>query len=247
MAASKALADKFDAVLADVVTEVTRRDGVVGRHLDNWMAACSRSYQVIELSKLGDVRDLTSYLVKQNPDVNVAEVDGEWTALHYASFYGHWQLVKVLLKARANLNVRDAFGYTPLHLAALEGHQTVSEILLRSGVDVHLKNKSGQTAIDIARLYGQDGLVTMLKLVTAASDVTKGLAKHQRKPPNVFVGGDVAKKEAMRDALPNIHSPPKRSKQTHIVAGGLDWLADVFAAYTTSTRKTGAKRDDGSA
>lgn len=50
-------------------------------------------------------------------DLEVVDYHG-WTALHYAAFMGHMNLVATLLELGANPSARDAKGRTPLHVTA---------------------------------------------------------------------------------------------------------------------------------
>jgi ankyrin repeat protein len=63
-----------------------------------------------------------------------------YTALHWAAEGGHFEIVKLLIFAYADLNARDEWdwfsgyskGQTPLHLAAKQGHARVVDLLLNA-------------------------------------------------------------------------------------------------------------------
>ena len=57
--------------------------------------------------------------------------------------------MKLLLSARAGLNVQDNEGNTPFHLAADEGHKKVFDELKRRGADKTIVNKEGKKALDM--------------------------------------------------------------------------------------------------
>ena len=65
--------------------------------------------------------------------------------------------VKFLVEEHgADVNLRDAWGYTPLHYAAVRGGNDLIEYLVSQGADVTAVSKLGQSPIDMAR-GGQGG------------------------------------------------------------------------------------------
>ena len=54
----------------------------------------------------------------------------KWTPLHYAAFYGHSEIVQIILDLVADKNPKTSYGDTPLHFAAKEGHIIICEIIL---------------------------------------------------------------------------------------------------------------------
>jgi ankyrin repeat protein len=62
----------------------------------------------------------------------------EWgnTALHVAARYGNSEMVDILLKNGANINIMDGCGETALHIAARDGNQDTVIVLMRHGADL---------------------------------------------------------------------------------------------------------------
>lgn len=60
--------------------------------------------------------------------VNLQNESGR-TALHYASSKGHTEMVSLLIKHGANVEIKDSLGQTALHRAASVGHATIARIL----------------------------------------------------------------------------------------------------------------------
>src|SRR5450432_1000179 len=70
--------------------------------------------------------------------------DGDNTGLHLASKNGHEEVVKLLLEAKADVNVQDSYGGTALYWAARSGHEAVVKLLLaKDGVGLDPKDTDG--------------------------------------------------------------------------------------------------------
>lgn len=102
----------------------------------------------IEAVDAGDFRSVER-LIKAGADVNSRDGDGI-TALMYAAWQGHDQVIKVLLSHAADPNIQDDFGWTALMHAARYNQMDVLPLLLDAKTDVTLKNKHGETAFEIA-------------------------------------------------------------------------------------------------
>ncbi|KAL5220536.1 hypothetical protein ABZP36_025249 [Zizania latifolia] len=73
-------------------------------------------------------------------------------ALHYAATYCDSKVVSELLDlGLANLNLKNARGYTPLHLAAMRREPAIIMCLLNKGAAVSQLTADGQSAISICR------------------------------------------------------------------------------------------------
>ena len=79
------------------------------------------------------------------------EVD---TTLIQAAKKGNTELVKSALNNGANVNAKDADGWTALHQAALYGPKEAVELLIAKGAAVNVKEKDGWTPLDQAAYNG---------------------------------------------------------------------------------------------
>uniref|UniRef100_A0A9J8B489 Protein phosphatase 1 regulatory subunit n=1 Tax=Cyprinus carpio carpio TaxID=630221 RepID=A0A9J8B489_CYPCA len=72
------------------------------------------------------------------------------TALHVAAAKGYTEVLKLLIQAGYDVNIKDYDGWTPLHAAAHWGKEEACRILVEHLCDMDMVNKVGQTAFDVA-------------------------------------------------------------------------------------------------
>ncbi|KAG8434369.1 hypothetical protein GDO86_012666 [Hymenochirus boettgeri] len=84
------------------------------------------------------------------------------TALQVASHLGYMEVVKVLLQANANIDLRDDEGDTALHYAAYGNQAGVVRVLLTRGANAELLNNAKCTALYIAVNKGFTEVVQVL-------------------------------------------------------------------------------------
>ncbi|CAH1773644.1 unnamed protein product [Owenia fusiformis] len=74
-----------------------------------------------------------------------------WTPLLLASYFGHKEVVQLLLEYGADVDIANDVGDTPLHRAAYTGRVEVVMLLLANDADVTIINAEGQRAKHIAK------------------------------------------------------------------------------------------------
>jgi ankyrin repeat protein len=100
-------------------------------------------------------------LVAHGADPNVATVSADtplmaaagigWAAYWTSNApYARLDVVKFCLDHGAQLNAKDAKGYTALHGAAFRGDNEMVKYLIAQGADVHAKTKDGDSVADVA-------------------------------------------------------------------------------------------------
>uniref|UniRef100_A0A673C093 Protein phosphatase 1 regulatory subunit n=1 Tax=Sphaeramia orbicularis TaxID=375764 RepID=A0A673C093_9TELE len=95
------------------------------------------------------LRDARQWLNSgQIQDIRHAKSGG--TALHVAAAKGYVEVLKLLIQAGYDVNIKDYDGWTPLHAAAHWGKEEACRILVEHLCDMDLINKMGQTAFDVA-------------------------------------------------------------------------------------------------
>ncbi|TSN76563.1 Cyclin-dependent kinase 4 inhibitor D [Bagarius yarrelli] len=95
-------------------------------------------------------------LLRAGADPNVHDVIGRLTVTHDAARDGYVDMLQVLLRYGANVNLQDDAGNLPLHLAAREGHQGAVELLAPLTAHPFLPNRAGLTPLQLALHHHRD-------------------------------------------------------------------------------------------
>ncbi|KAJ1488595.1 ankyrin repeat-containing domain protein, partial [Baffinella frigidus] len=82
--------------------------------------------------------------------------------LHAATRRGHDQVVRVLLRAGADVNLKDGGGSTPLHIAASHSRATVARVLLNFGACLDSTDNHSDTAHELAIKCGHKEVAQLL-------------------------------------------------------------------------------------
>jgi len=136
--------------------------------------------EFIAACKKGEV-DKINNLIRRGVDVNCRDEDSQATALMWACYQGHLNVVSKLLSlnnkesnsdanldtktktVRVNVEDRDKDGYTALHWAVIHKQPEVVKILIVQGnADINAKNKDLDTPLHKASQYGLSDIVKIL-------------------------------------------------------------------------------------
>ena len=99
---------------------------------------------VDEIKKDEPNLNLVSDLIALGANVNWQDEENyNYTPLHYAARFGKVEIVRMLIDAKANLNVQDEEGWTPLHVAAWNGEVKIARMLIEAGADETILNDDG--------------------------------------------------------------------------------------------------------
>ncbi|XP_049776943.1 oxysterol-binding protein-related protein 1-like [Schistocerca cancellata] len=74
-----------------------------------------------------------------------------WTPLHLSTYFGHKDVVELLLTHGADINAVNDVGDTALHKAAFTGREDIVVLLLQNNAKVDVINGEGQTPRDLAK------------------------------------------------------------------------------------------------
>jgi len=95
-------------------------------------------------------------------------------SLHEASRTGKIELVKQHIKAKTDVNKKNAQGYTPLHLAAMAGQGEVVDALIHAGADPKILDPKKKTALRLAAEGRHKDVVDLIQVLTAERPKTGG-------------------------------------------------------------------------
>ncbi|WP_333023629.1 ankyrin repeat domain-containing protein [Wolbachia endosymbiont of Pentidionis agamae] len=83
---------------------------------------------------------------EDNVDLNVT-TENEWTPLHFAIVLGNTNIVRALIRAKADINKADKNGQTPLHFATLSGKYWITKYLIDKEANINAIDKHGHTPL----------------------------------------------------------------------------------------------------
>ncbi len=101
------------------------------------------------------------HIVIRRSNINIRDNKG-MTAIYYA---GHPKNLKLLLRARAKINITDKLGETPLLYAIKHDapyKNDITSILIKAGAKVNIRDKAGKTALQYAKDYSDNEVVIKL-------------------------------------------------------------------------------------
>jgi ankyrin repeat protein len=108
--------------------------------------------------------DVAEYLIKAGAAINSpARNTLKAAPIQSAAAAGHAKIVALLLKNKADPNIREQGGYTPLHAAAQNGDSETIRALLYGGADVTLQSDDGKVPLDLALEAGHTDAAKLLQ------------------------------------------------------------------------------------
>ena len=151
----KARAGALDVFEAAALGDVDHLRSVLDEEPSRATAYSGDGFTALHFAAFFGHPDAVSLLIDRG-----AEVDAfgrGWmtgTALHSGASRLQSEVVRVLLEAGANPDVRQSGGWTPLHAAAMNGDLVSVELLLAAGADAAATNDEGRTVADLAAESG---------------------------------------------------------------------------------------------
>jgi hypothetical protein len=181
------LADVEALLAADPGAAARARDGAGDRAV---VAAAFRGHRAVaervaaalgpaqlepwEAALVGDAAALARHVDAEPSLAGARRADG-WPLLHLAGFYGHPDVVDVLVARGADVRARAAndIGNTALHAVfAMSGDLRVAERLLAAGADVNARGGGGYTPLHLAAARGH--LAGVELLLSRGADASAG-------------------------------------------------------------------------
>ena len=151
--------------------------GTLEENDDASTSSSSESYDSDEdLAKMNEARSdesddepFSPYEDRSNPSKSQSE--NEATPMHSAAKRGYVEIVRELLKADHEYNIRSKQSLTPLHLAAKEGYVSVVKELLQRNADPNVADVNKSSPLHAASIAGN--LAMVKALVGFGADVNK--------------------------------------------------------------------------
>ena len=191
MTAARTGSAKALELLLDRGAVVDARENWYGESALMWAAAQNHGDAVSVLIARGAPVDSRSTLLKpasRRAGQNVLSL-GNWTPIMYAARENALDAGRVLVKARAGLDLVDPDGATALAIAIINAHYEFAALLLDAGADPNIAD----TEAGMGPLYA---LADMRRLAV-------GHGRPNPKPVGMMSGVDLAKKLLERGAAPN--------------------------------------------
>jgi ankyrin repeat protein len=131
--------------------------------LTQWLLERGVELSVHEAVAIGDLHRVIQFLDADPALIRVPSHDG-WTLLHMASYFGHADIVHLLLSRGADVNERSAndLNNTPLHSALAGRRFAIAQLLVEHETDVNASNRRGWTALHLAASAGNLDMVKYL-------------------------------------------------------------------------------------
>ncbi|XP_023058061.1 putative ankyrin repeat domain-containing protein 30B-like [Piliocolobus tephrosceles] len=124
----------------------------------------------------GQAWKLDRMMKKTTMDLNIKDAKKR-TALHWACFNGHAEVVTLLVDRKCQLDVLDGENRTPLMKALQCQREACANILIDSGADSNIVDVYGNTAVHYA-VYSEN-LSVVVKLLSCGADIeVKNKAGH---------------------------------------------------------------------
>lgn len=118
---------------------------------------------VYDATAVGEAQRVAQFL-EVNPALIGAHNRNGWTLLHMASYFGHLDVVRVLLERGADVAARsiNELNHTPLHSALAGRRYDVARYLVANRADVNSRNGHGWTPLHHAAAAGNLEMVACL-------------------------------------------------------------------------------------
>lgn len=129
-------------------------------------------------------------LLEHGVDPNIC--DGHhMTVLHLAAYWGETEIVKLLIKHHADVNIDNGGkGWTPLHSAAISGglknREEIISLLVKAGADAEKQDICGFTPKDYMMLWESDAAAAeriKMQMAALAGPRAPGAPSTPKKPP----------------------------------------------------------------
>tara|TARA_Y100000114_G_scaffold157310_1_gene189538 strand:+ start:11599 stop:12270 length:672 start_codon:yes stop_codon:yes gene_type:complete len=122
--------------------------GCSGQANNQDAASTKAPTQSIHDAVISGQADVVKQHIAAGTNLNAKDPFGGSTPLILAAVFGHDDIAKLLIEAKADLNIKNKEGSTALLTAAFFGRIEQVKLLLEAGADKAIKNAFGATALE---------------------------------------------------------------------------------------------------
>ena len=122
------------------------------------------SYKPIALAAGAGSLAMVELVINENCDVNARDENG-WNALHFSSYYGHYQVIERLIASGVSTDAITSRKETPLLFAVKRNHFAVTERLLRCTIVSNLVGAEDERSEKPVHHTARTGSVEIFKLL----------------------------------------------------------------------------------
>ena len=108
----------------------------------------SNSADLWAAARTGNLQAIKRY-IEEGGDINALDNGFRLSAMSWGALHGRTEVVQLLIKNGADVNIKNGDGATPLHSAAFLGRIDVAKLLLENGADIKARNNDGATPADV--------------------------------------------------------------------------------------------------
>ncbi|WP_407400913.1 ankyrin repeat domain-containing protein [Treponema sp.] len=110
-----------------------------------------------------DKVEYVKWLLKRNADVNIISKDRGYSPVMDAVWKKNLEMVKLFIKAGADLGIMSSDGQPILVLAVGNGNAKIVEVLLKAGADPDIKDGMGMSARGYANLFKKTDIMKLME------------------------------------------------------------------------------------
>lgn len=110
-----------------------------------------------------DKVEYVKWLLKRNADVNIISKDRGYSPVMDAVWKKNLEMVKLFIKAGADLGIMSSDGQPILVLAVGNGNAKIVEALLKAGADPDIKDGMGMSARGYANLFKKTDIMKLME------------------------------------------------------------------------------------
>ncbi len=139
--------DEFKEEFDKISQDATIKKEEMKQILDHQFDDAEKCTMLMIASSLGN-GEIVHFLINQKVNCEKRNIN-DWTALHFASYKGHANVVRLLLiLGGCSINAQTNDGSTGLHLSAESGHYEATKAMLHNGRDNPLMDNRDNPILD---------------------------------------------------------------------------------------------------